>query len=309
MEPAQLEFLLRTAVLEPMCAPLCDAVLERTTPRRCSSGWSARTCSSSPSTTSAAGSATTICSGRCSRRSSSGASPSSPRLSVAERPSWCVANGQPGASRSSTLTAAGDTDELARLVSALAFPYYRSGRVTTFERWLAMFDDPDAARTVSRDRGARGLDATRCAAGRKPPSVGRWRSKPPESEDPMPDGSPLEAWAATVRALLCRRGVEQMQIDAELALSHLPDTSPWYPVSVLLRGMAVLFSGDLDRAEAILDRGCGRGRRRRSDLGRRRGALRAGAPRAGARRSRRGRVGARPRRRVRRGRLRRRTMS
>ena len=29
MEPAQLEFLLRTAVLEPMCAPLCDAVLER----------------------------------------------------------------------------------------------------------------------------------------------------------------------------------------------------------------------------------------------------------------------------------------
>ena len=29
VEPAQLEFLLRTAVLEPMCAPLCDAVLER----------------------------------------------------------------------------------------------------------------------------------------------------------------------------------------------------------------------------------------------------------------------------------------
>ena len=29
VEPAQLEFLLRTSVLEPMCAPLCDAVLER----------------------------------------------------------------------------------------------------------------------------------------------------------------------------------------------------------------------------------------------------------------------------------------
>ncbi len=29
VEPAQLEFLLRTAVLEPMCASLCDAVLER----------------------------------------------------------------------------------------------------------------------------------------------------------------------------------------------------------------------------------------------------------------------------------------
>ena len=68
----------------------------------------------------------------------------------------------------------------------------------------------------------------------------------------MPDGSPLEAWAATVRALLCKDGVEQMQIDAELALSHLPDTSQWYPVSIVLRGMAVLFSGEADRAEAIL---------------------------------------------------------
>ena len=29
MAPAQLEFLRRTAVLESMCAPLCDAVLER----------------------------------------------------------------------------------------------------------------------------------------------------------------------------------------------------------------------------------------------------------------------------------------
>ena len=68
----------------------------------------------------------------------------------------------------------------------------------------------------------------------------------------MPDGSPLETWAATVRAFLCRKGVEQMRIDAELALSRLPVTSQWYPVTIVLRGMAVLFSGDADRAETIL---------------------------------------------------------
>jgi LuxR family transcriptional regulator, maltose regulon positive regulatory protein len=44
-----------------------------------------------------------------------------------------------------------------------------------------------------------------------------------------------------------------MQIDAEVALSSLTAASPWRPVSILLRGMAVLFSGDLDQAEVILD--------------------------------------------------------
>ena len=88
----------------------------------------------------------------------------------------------------------------------------------------------------------------------RPEAAERWALavETAQSEQPMPDGSPLEAWAATVRALLCRKGVEQMQIDAELALSRLPATSPWYPVSVLMRGMAVLFSGEIDRAEAIL---------------------------------------------------------
>ena len=67
----------------PRSATRCSSA---TTRRRCSSSWSARTCSSSPSTTSAAGSATTTCSGRCSRPSSSDASPSSLPLSIAERP-------------------------------------------------------------------------------------------------------------------------------------------------------------------------------------------------------------------------------
>ena len=85
VKPAELDFLLRTAVLDRMCGPLCDAVLERQDSTRCSSRSSATTCSWSPSTTSARGSATTICSGRCWRPSSSGASPSSSTALNAER--------------------------------------------------------------------------------------------------------------------------------------------------------------------------------------------------------------------------------
>ena len=69
----------------------------------------------------------------------------------------------------------------------------------------------------------------------------------------MPDGSPFEAWVAMVRALLCRGGVERMQFDAELAASSLSPTSPWRPSSLLLHGMALVFSGDPDRGEAILE--------------------------------------------------------
>ena len=63
----------------------------------------------------------------------------------------------------------------------------------------------------------------------------------------MPDGSPFDAWLATVRALLCRSGVEQMQTDADLAVAALTPTSPWRPVSILLQGIAVLLSGDRSR--------------------------------------------------------------
>jgi LuxR family maltose regulon positive regulatory protein len=44
-----------------------------------------------------------------------------------------------------------------------------------------------------------------------------------------------------------------MRIDAELAVSRLPGASPWRPVSLLLHAVAVLLSGELDRAEALLD--------------------------------------------------------
>ena len=73
-----------------------------------------------------------------------------------------------------------------------------------------------------------------------------------EESSAMPDGSPLEAWVATVRAMLCRQGVEQMRADAEAARSALAPASPWRPASVLLQGVAVMLAGEPDHAETIL---------------------------------------------------------
>jgi LuxR family transcriptional regulator, maltose regulon positive regulatory protein len=136
------------------------------------------------------------------------------------------------------------------MFTTLAFPYYRSGRVTTVERWLELFGDKELEHFPAVAvfgvwlyalRG-RPEEAERCALALEAST----------SEEPMPDGSPREAWAATVRALIGRRGIERMQADAELAVAGLAPSSPWLPVSLLMQGVAVLLAGDALESEPLL---------------------------------------------------------
>ena len=250
VKPAQLEFLLQTAVLEPMCAPLCDMVLERDDSARMLEQLERQNLF--------------VVALDHQRRwfryhhlfremlqaELERREPELPSTLNRRAAAWCNANGQPEVAIEYSV-AAGDTDEVATLVGALAGPYYRSGRVTTVERWLAHFDD---AELLQRYPVIAVLGVWVHVLRGRPEAAERWALavETAQAEDPMPDGTSHEIWAATVRALLCRKGVEQMQIDAELALSRLPETSQWYPVSIVLRGMGVLFSGDADRAETIL---------------------------------------------------------
>jgi LuxR family maltose regulon positive regulatory protein len=249
--PAELEFLLRTAVLDRMSGPFCDAVLERhdsiqvleqlehdnlfvvalDRQRR----WFRYHHLFRE-----------MLQAELERRDPDLVATLNRRAA-----SWCEANGQPEVAIEYS-AAGGDTDAVARLVTACAFPYYRSGRVTTVERWLAMFDD---SALLERYPAIAVFGVWMHALRGRPDAAERWAVAVESSpfEGPMPDGSPLEAWAATVRALLCKHGVEQMRIDAELAVSRLPAASPWRPVSLLLHAVAVLLSGELDRAEALLD--------------------------------------------------------
>jgi LuxR family maltose regulon positive regulatory protein len=74
-----------------------------------------------------------------------------------------------------------------------------------------------------------------------------------QGNGPLLDGlTTLHPWQALVRAVLCEGGVERMLVDAEVAVSELPPTSPWRPVAQLLAGAALALLGDADRAEAML---------------------------------------------------------
>jgi LuxR family maltose regulon positive regulatory protein len=147
--------------------------------------------------------------------------------------------------------ASGDIDEAARLVGAFALPFFRSGRVVTVERWFKRFDDPEV---LERYPAVAAFGAWIYALRGRPEEADRLAHALEHSrhDGPMPDGSPsVRPWAAMVRALLCHHGIQGMRADAELALEEMDPSSFWRPTALLFVGVGALFDGDLERAEEV----------------------------------------------------------
>jgi LuxR family transcriptional regulator, maltose regulon positive regulatory protein len=213
----QRAFLTRTAVLDRMCGPLCEAVL------------------SSP------GSGTVLADlarsnlllvpldrrGQWYRyhhlfrdmllaeleRTEPGLLPVLRRRAAA----WCLHNDLPEEALEYSM-AAGDVERAARLVEDLVLPAYRQARVTTLQRWFRWLEDregitgrPLAAvwASILAARTGRPVEAERWAD-----VVDRWR----DQDAVRADDPGFEAWAAVLRALLCRRGLKQMRADADQAV-------------------------------------------------------------------------------------------
>src|SRR5206468_3634537 len=135
----------------------------------------------------------------------------------------------------------------AELVAVTALPAYWGGRMATLERRLDAIDDP---RVLAAHPAATVLGAAIMALEGHSQHAERW-ARTAFDADPtveMPDGSPASAWVATLRALLCIDGAEAMCRDAELAVDTLADGSPMRAFARILRSLALLASGDEERA-------------------------------------------------------------
>jgi len=201
--PQQRAFLTRTAVLERMCGPLCDAAAERS------------------------GSAAVLADLERSNlllvpldrrgewyryhhlfrdmlqadlhRTEPGLIPVLRRRAA----TWCLQNDLPDEALEYFI-AAGDTDAAASLAGILIVPAYQQGQVTTVQRWLRWLED----RGAIEGRPLLAVLAALLAALTAPPAdaerrahvIDRWHyGDAARSEDPL-----AEAWAAVLRALLCR---------------------------------------------------------------------------------------------------------
>jgi LuxR family maltose regulon positive regulatory protein len=249
--PEETEFLLRSSALEKMCGALCDAVLERTDSARMLERLERENLFVVALDHTRTGFRyhhlfQEMLQAELNLRDPELVSDLNRRAA-----SWCEDNGRPE-DAIEYAAAAGDTDTLARVVAANAFPYYRSGRVTTVERWLAAFDD----QALLRRYPAVAVFGTWIHALRgRPEAADRWSFalEGAEQDGPMPDGSTLDGWTTTVLALLCRKGVDQMLVDADRAVAELTVTSPWRPVSILLKGIATQLTGDRAAAEVLFN--------------------------------------------------------
>ncbi len=165
---------------------------------------------------------------------------------------WCLGNGMPEAALEYSM-AAGDVDEAARLAGQLVVPAYRQGRTATIQRWLRWLEErggieghPMVAVLASLFSALTGRPVE---AGRWADAVDRWQCGNGAGTDDPSAG----AWAALLRAILCRRGTEQMRADADEAVRGFAAVTFVTPAPALLQGIARILGGDLDGGDLSLE--------------------------------------------------------
>jgi LuxR family maltose regulon positive regulatory protein len=171
---------------------------------------------------------------------------------------WCLRNGLREEALEYSM-AAGEVDTAARLAEELWVPVSRQARITTVQRWsrwledrggidghpvLAVFASILAAQTGCPAEAERWADV-----------VDHWQYQDASGSQDLA----AEAWAAVLRAILCRRGIGEMRADADEAASRFAAAGMAAPVIPLEQGIARVLSGDLDGGDASFEEALGAG--------------------------------------------------
>jgi LuxR family maltose regulon positive regulatory protein len=166
---------------------------------------------------------------------------------------WYEANGSPSQALEHLLHTT-DRDRSARLAAAVLGPAYHAGQMTTARRWLRAIGDAHIERypPLAVMAAWAGL-VTGDTAGAQ-----RWAAfADAASFDGAPAGGPacFESARALLRAALCARGPEQMTADAAFAAAREPAWSPWRADALWLLAEAHLLTGHPGQARAAFTEG------------------------------------------------------
>ena len=165
---------------------------------------------------------------------------------------WCQRNDLPEDALEYSM-AAGDVEAAASFMERLYLPVYRQARITTLQRWFQWLEDrggieghPITTVWASLVAAVAGRPAE---AERLADVVDRWQYQDTSRrDDPV-----AEAWAAVLRYTLCRRGVEQMGADADEAAERFAAAGIVAPTIPTGQGIARVLCGDPDRGDAFFE--------------------------------------------------------
>ena len=143
---------------------------------------------------------------------------------------------------------AGDVPRVSQIVRTAAMRYYATGRVAVLEEWFDWLWTHDCV-----DGGAAVQGAWVALLSGRAAEADQWASIADRAprHDEMPEGSPLEAWVATLRGAMAN-DVERMFAESRSALQLLAPHSQWYPTAMTSLGSAEILRGNSDVADQHL---------------------------------------------------------
>jgi LuxR family maltose regulon positive regulatory protein len=156
---------------------------------------------------------------------------------------WCLSNGLPEEALEYSI-AAGDVDTAARLVEKLGVAAHRRGQFTTIQRWFRWLEDRGG---IEGHPMAAVLAGLFFALTGRPVEAERWADVVDrwQADARQPDATYAKAYAAILRALMWRGGIEQARADADEAVRRCAAESIVTPAPALYQGLARVLSGDL----------------------------------------------------------------
>ena len=165
---------------------------------------------------------------------------------------WFERNGLPEEALEHSMAAA-DIDISARLVEQLWLVAYRQARVTTVEGWLGWLQGQGAMERRPMVAVLAWFLATQMGraaqAERWADVVDCWQYR----DAAQPGDRHAQAWATLLRAISCRRGVEQMRADADEAARRFAQERIMESAPALFQGLARVLSGDLEGGDACFE--------------------------------------------------------
>jgi LuxR family maltose regulon positive regulatory protein len=162
---------------------------------------------------------------------------------------WYESNGSPAIAVEHLLNTT-ERDRCVQLVTEMVLPTYQAGQMSTLQRWLSALGDsaieeyPPLAVLAGWVTALTGQTA----------EAQRWAAIiDAASFDLVPvDGTAsFDSARAMLRAIMCPAGPEQMMTDASLAVAEEPPWSPWRDQALCLSAEAHLLTGDVDHAAAL----------------------------------------------------------